>query len=1557
MSEPSAATTYDSRNTSNNGTTNNNNVGTNDNRQRQGQPDSILRTLLPSLSSSSSMVSSVAVAGHQFENDQFSQIYSIINSDTLPLETKTDFLKGFKGHIKKEFINTKLTQLYLDALLLVPKRYPPTENQQKAAVDFTLLAHSTLCYLIKRVSIQTPEYFSKSLVDVLVPYLIDTQNTIQTARNRFVDGHFVKKFWLLTVKIFETVYGVCSVLLEESLRKQLLKEGLNCINHIKLMLLVINELCSAKGRNSSLLLRKFFPTWVSLLNKPLLTESEELETVCELILDIIKRNSNRQTSNVFIMQLNDQVKPTFLKLVAQSESSERDSFDGTSITMDGNVFDETFELETIQKQSVIPHLSNTIGTEGDKSNSTQYSSIHNLLTEFTSLLVPFHAQRETEQNWRIRQKNTIAMRERLISNESLICGNKAEFVSTLKQVNFIEYISRGALSLRTTLSLNTCQLIKCLIELLGDDLTSNLLDQIFTIFKTLLSSTKKISSQIAYHCLVTMFIDIGFHTKLFQNCFLLINEKNVLPRNTSAVLLRIFIIKFNSSPKLDTNLVYINEWLKKGISDAQTTVRESMRLTFWYFYKAYPDHAKNLLNSAFSTHLKKAIELSIPEHLNIDYERQYRLTSSSSSTSSSFTTSVQPQPQQQQQRRASLLSNSSTSSAGSSKKPGLLNAHGSLNAKRKYPSYAQPTKSSTTFTNLKHPPTSIRSSSDSVSKAIRPLSPADEQLTNKKLRTNNGETFLLKRKVSAPPPLGVMDDTQQFDLTEELSATSSLKLINKYMVTTQSDSITPNDFNSFCRLFEDEVSYKNSLLLLQKYLLQRNSSHEDTTEDNFERLLPKLRHIFVKYPLEVKNLLTIRTFVKHLPLNYTLELFSINDLSPADLLSTLGISNMEEFHRLIEGISTLLTDLTSTHVPELTIYYMKYRFLMFNFTMNLLLTCLTPKISPLSRDTFQELQTKGVLPWFENLLTLLFGIEGGEFDTQLYYDLLFTCYKLNNPIFLSALRSLNFISIKLKTAHEFQKRDPSLELDGIIPNSSDTNGAKDDKDTHSGAAETITDDDDFDVKKYMEMTMVNPFSQANRSYDRTIHEETSVVKPEHDNDTVNPKLYGMTKVVSVYQDLKPSSPTSDEEPLKSESEGGLDLKAIFENNENSEYPVEPIKNEPRHTVKFTSKSPELIGNHDNVKEESTEGNISAEEIKVDDSAHHDSEPPYTSNKIKSEDEGKSWDSVHSLEIIGFTDHSPHTILNEFSSSVMTFYEISKLLSQINLSSLKEYDDKYAYEFEHMMRGITRIKDGAFAIKHVNYLIEPLITFSPQSTQLISWLEEENGYNDLLELSYMLLQSSDDSSLVPTNIIRKSILLVQCVLIVNKIQGNGIGSLDPLILSNIWDQMVVITSKLQENNKDILTLIDETRDTLASLDFFTAKLVTNILSALVSELPEDSDHKSGGTVQMNDMSATQSGMIVNTSKATFLLKTLACILKSGSLELKKLQIAEIVQTLSFLISSRNPEWAFCSTYTLSKLYSKLVDSEDFRGPELNQMFSCLDAGHFKLVKIMASYGDK
>ena len=1513
------------------------------------------------------------MASHQFENDQFSQIYSIINSDTLPLETKTEFIRGFKGHIKKEFINTKLTQLYLDALLLVPKRYPPTENQQKLAVDFTLLAHSTLCYLIKRVSIQTPEYFSKSLVDTLVPYLIDTQNTIQTARNRFIDGHFVKKFWLLTVKIFETVYGVCSVLLEESLRKQLLlmadcptilehNGGLDCINHIKLMLLVINELCGAKGKrmpsanNSSLLLRKFFPTWVSLLSKPVLTESEELDTVCELIFDIIKRNSNRQTLNVFIMQLNGRVKPTFLKLVAQSESSERDSFDGTSSTMDGNVFDETFELETIQKQSVVPHLSNTIGTENDRSNSTQYSSIHNLLTEFTNLLVPFHAQRETEQNWRVRQKNTIAMRERLTSNESLICGNKAEFVSTLKQVNFIEYISRGALSLRTTLSLNTCQLIKCLIELLGDDLTSNLLDQIFTIFKTLLSSTKKISSQIAYHCLITMFIDIGFHTKLFQNCFLLINEKNVLPRNTSAVLLRIFIIKFNSSPKLDANLIYINEWLKKGVSDAQTTVRESMRLTFWYFYKAYPDHAKNLLNSAFSTHLKKAIELSIPEHLNIDYERQYRATSSSSSVSSSFTPSVQSQ-QQQQQRRASLLSISSTSSTGSSKKPSLLNAHGSSSAKRKYPSYAQPTKSSTTFTNLKHPPTSIRSSSDSISKGIRPLSPADEHLTNKKPRTNNGETLLLKRKVSAPPPLGVRDDTQQFDLTEELSATSSLKLINKYMVTTRSDSITPNDFNSLCRLFEDEVSYKNSLLLLKKYLLQQKSSHKDTTEDNFERLLPKLRHIFVKYPSEVKELLTIRTFVKNLPLNYTLELFSINDLSPADLLSTLGISNMEEFHDLIEGISTLLTDLTSTHVPELTIYYMKYRFLMFNFTMNLLLTCLTPATSPLLKDTLHELQTKDTLPWFENLLTLLLGIEGGEFDTQLYYDLLFACYKLNSPIFLSSLRSLNFISIKLKTAHEFQKRDPSLELDGIIPNSSDTNGTKDDKDAHSGAVETITDEDDFDVKKYMEMTMVNPFNHANRSYDRTTHEETNGVKPEYDNDTINPKLYGMTKVISVYQDLKPSSPTSEEEPLKSESEGGLDLKAIFENNDNLDHPAEPVKNEPRHTVKFTSKSPELIGTNNNVKEESTEGDISAEETKGGDSVRRDSEPSYTSSKIKSEDGENSSDGVHSLEIIGFTDQSPHTILNEFCSSVMTFYEISKLLSQINLSSLKEYGDKYAYEFEHMMRGITRIKDGAFAIKHVNYLIEPLITFSPQSTQLISWLEEENGYNSLLELSYMLLQSSDDSSLVPTNIIRKSILLVQCVLVVNKIQGNGIDSLDPLILSNIWDQMVVITSKLQENTKDILALIDETRDTLVSLDFFTSKLVTNILSTLVSELPEDTDHNSGDTGLTNDISAPQSGTIENTSKATFLLKTLECILKSGSLELKRLQIGEIVQTLSFLIGSRNPEWAFCSTYTLSELYKKLVESGDFQGLELNQIFSCLDPGHFKLVKIMASYGGK
>lgn len=109
---------------------------------------------------------------------------------------------------------------------------------------------------------------------------------------------------------------------------------------------------------------------------------------------------------------------------------------------------------------------------------------------------------------------------------------------------------------------------------------------------------------------------------------------------------------------------------KKGISDSQTTVREAMRLTFWYFYKCYPTNAKRLLSSSFSPQLKKATELAIPAHLNINYQVS-RVSSTASASSAT----------------SRLYSHSSNNS---SRKTSLLEQ------KRNYPSYAQPTQSSST---------------------------------------------------------------------------------------------------------------------------------------------------------------------------------------------------------------------------------------------------------------------------------------------------------------------------------------------------------------------------------------------------------------------------------------------------------------------------------------------------------------------------------------------------------------------------------------------------------------------------------------------------------------------------------------------------------------------------------------------------------------------------------------------------------------------------------------------------------------------------------------------
>ncbi|CCC67650.1 hypothetical protein NCAS_0A10920 [Naumovozyma castellii] len=1529
---------------------------------------------------------------NEIQND-FQSLFSIFNDDSISIDSKISTLTKFKGHVKKELVNIPLIPSFFDTLLLIPEKY-------SNLINLITLSHSSLCYLIKRVAVQSPSNFDRITVGRLINHLINNLPNIISKLNN-TNGNLEKKFWLLSIKALETIYLVTPLFLEDYLQKLLVDYQ----NNIKLILLTIDELIKINLKNNKnpiFTLQIFIPFFIKLLNNP--QQDPQSHLIAELISDILKKYLNEQSIMDFINQLTKNDIKTIVTqncMISSSSTSNTTNNQHSSQgindiditeTSSNQIFDKDYELNIILNDSQSPQ-SSTISNPNNKlhphpHNNNYYNSMDQLHSDLNNLLIPFQGIKETEQNWKQRQSNIIEMRSKIFHIDNKIFqddANLSQLINILRDTNFLDCISKTILSLRTTLSLNSCQLLKDIIILCNDKLSLQMIDQIFIILKNLLSSTKKISSQMSFHCLIIMLIHIeSFHNKLFSNCFSLINEKNVFPRICSATLLRIILIKFNiQSSKLENNLIYIEEWLKKGISDAQTIVREPMRVTFWYYYKCYPNNAKDLLNSAFSAQLKKSIELSIPNHLHLDYSKI-----------------------SQNQRNVSSHFNSINGSRRSS-----INHN---NRNKNFPSYAKPTqasKSSSLNTNNNQRNSKIRSTSEFLLREHNNNSSNSNSnnIHNSDLHTSlkdqNGNSNL-KRKVSAPPmsltnngsvakkrhlsnPYSAekdfelhREDPNHLDLTDEVSNNHSNTLIKKYLNEEKEDSNNTNTIN----MRDDEIIYeklqnlsttKNAIEILQNTLL-------DEKKDilfNFDKILPSLRNAMLKNPFQLKNLLTIARFINVFPLNYIIELYSINNLESSDLFNKLThLESKKDYNDLITITLTEFNNITSTfnltnrESPEISIFYLKYRSKIFNFSFKFIsLLFETIKENEKSFTTDNDIIGK--------LLSKLFQLYGQEFDSSLYFELLYKIYLNSREIFKEILANYDLFSTKLKIFNELKLKDINffdineiMKLDEI-PNT-----------TEQDYNDIDEKEDDTNVKRYMEMTMVNPFqkSQSNATDKRTpstssvIHnsptgEDEKDVDDNSNDENVqqhtenNNRLYEMTKIVSVYQTANNIRLSETEtETVDLDNDKDISLSDIFNKNEKGD--------ENEHTVKFSTDPPKIINTVDE-KKSNVEGSFHREILTEQDPnvcptptviesvAERKKSTLSSSSKKDSTKKAIAFEKVnigqHDMPSLGMNSQekmefshlgqemqenalvSPikiisnestfkleNSLLNQFVPDSLIHYEVADTISH----PTNDFND-FQYYFKHMLKSINRIKSGSFTMKHLNYLIEPLISFG-HDQQLKNWLDKENGYNELLDLCCMLLQSTDETPSIPVRLGCKSMVLLFCLIKVSSNLENP-----QLIFSSkiadVWNEIVLLINNISDYNNEIYLLSQELRDELLVLGFFNSKSITRILSILVMEINEQNP-----------------GI-----KETFLMETLSRTLQTqynsnNFLAFKKQQLTEIIQTMSYFTETTNTNWRYQSTKVLSYIL-RILKSSNHDETDIFQMFTCLEKKTFKLVNILSS----
>lgn len=1368
----------------------------------------------------------------------------IQKADDNDADVRIVLLTQFKGHVKKELLHVPSIPSYFESLYYI------LDYSASSSVKLLILTHSSLCYLVKRVAMQLPTYFKDSEVtNELLLHLFflrgDNDDYLQN-----------KNLWASACRALEAIYLVQPLLLQKCLQRLLY--GLESKRKILLVVdefLQINKRNNASTDNDNLMTELFNSKFLQELSSTAKNEQNN-----QLTLDVLRRNFNHD----------DQ-----LKIFSQQINEDSGSF---SVP----IFDIDYELGLIAEEYRI-HENGYVKPE-EVYHGRGFASMDDLYAHLEKLLIPFQSPKETEKNWKERQSNLLQLRD-MIHGDDFIANNQLSFLSVCKDLQMIECIGKAVLSLRTTLSMTACQVIKAFLMKFQQTLDLAILDQIFSVLKSLLLTAKKISSNTAFNCLIIMFINIGFHNKLFQYCLMLVNEKSVTPRNCSAILLRIILIKYTDSKKLDPLTVYIEEWLKKGITDAQTSVRESMRLTFWYYYKCYPLNAKNFLNTQLSLQLRKAVELSIPHHIRINYNPVHMAPSSSSSSES-------------------------------------LNK--SSHHFKKFPSYAKPTQSSNAFLQRM----------------------ANHRSASEYLPSDVDHSTNVRRKISAPPSssgrrtINATTEKQasnvsndlgnsiQIELTDDISNSHSNSLITKYLGKDQQ----VDDFELIYRDLNSHslMTIKDGLQLLQKKLLTTKSSGNDEAID-VSKIVPALKTIMVKAPSDLKPFLAIPYFCRSIPVDYLLEIHAINGV---DLNDHILQSTSETV--FLETVTDLITRLRSNafenddyeDLPELSLYYMKYRQSIFNFCFRVLSVVLQRAENSIQPDTVIR------------CVISMTGVWGLEFEEEPYFDALGQLHFHNEDAFKEALGSIESVSTKLKICEGLTARNGGtmFNSDELIGRRHISSGAAHGNDRNEDVYNE--DNDAVEDRKFLEMTMVNPFNQ-NRSASggSVVHHEPNSEIEEKKEHFQEPRISEMTKVVSVYELPQQLSEPDQDGDVKMAEQPDVNLSEIFGNSIDQE----------NGRVKFCSEPPKLINPStgsssagasalitDSPRNEinlNKEASIERNKSPVTPLAEH--EAKILSHGINSIDisvkrnKDQLLPSVSS-EILNNAIHNDtsnedHMSESEFlqllSPETLTYYEISQLWEMHVAEDAGDH-------FKEMMKAIGRIKNRSFTIKHLNDLIVPLLAASHHNA-LRKWLENEDGYDELLTLSKLLLNSADETTLIPINMACKCIVLTECLILMNS-QLSNVPSLASAAFHDIWDFVVDMVGKLSDYSNELYVLLQELRDLLNEAQFFSSKDITSIVSLLATQTQENGTR----------------------IKETFLIETLSLIISRNAEHIKEHQYSEIVQMMQFFFESDFSEWRSASAGVLAnvlKQFKSTYSSDD----AIRRLFGFLSHQQFQLITRIVS----
>lgn len=510
-----------------------------------------------------------------------------VNADNI--STVENAITNFKQYIKRNLVDLDYAPAYVTFLI-----------NTHATRELSVLSFSTLCHLIKRISIQDPAVL-EHVFDPVVPFLLhrlaDHKDSIRTT----------------ALKSLKTCIDSCASRNIDIIMQYLLKDGL-MTDDPQVQVTVIDVLTQIidPDSNLSFSFKPVLLALVKLLKSQNFTVSSKSGELLKFYFTEVNPNNNTAKSDLFNDLVSNDVPEKILANLLKS-------IDASLYKRYAALGNSEQSSQTTNSASNLDRLNflldQTPNWNIDDSSLSSLRISENINYENMLSEAEIHFEgKETEKNWKNRQLLIVKVRQ-ILRGESFLADIDSS-LAFLRQ--FRDCITKGMLSLRTTLSNNACQLCKELAIFFGSFLDFTFIEPLLLTLLKLTSARKIMQHQNANVAVIAILLYTNLNPKIFTILNATIQDKNIQPRVYVGNWIRLILMKYYDPKNLD-NFHFLVESIEgimlKGISDPIPQVKDAMRNAFWTLCEFDSSYESKITKKLDPT-IVKALERSKSVYLN-----------------------------------------------------------------------------------------------------------------------------------------------------------------------------------------------------------------------------------------------------------------------------------------------------------------------------------------------------------------------------------------------------------------------------------------------------------------------------------------------------------------------------------------------------------------------------------------------------------------------------------------------------------------------------------------------------------------------------------------------------------------------------------------------------------------------------------------------------------------------------------------------------------------------------------------------------------------------------